>query len=418
MPLELQGFKAWISVDRKETPCYGIEESEDGKGITGWIASEEGKVDGIKCRGVIMDEINFPTDIYYNAGLDTSATTVAPFLFGSVKLTDDDSIVDASLSSRLGDISLSIWRIQLGSVEEFCPEVTPQEQEIHERGMKAIQHRVKLGNEVSSFFDSNSVYCTKDIDSEPLVTFTFKYRPFDVLKANGVAPVPPASDDNRMTVDVPNDEPLSAKIEESEAIPFGDDLTLDVVDGPEENVIVTAPAGAKRKAEQEPDREPKQEQEPIDKAVSEESEGTQAMADRVKALEGDIETYQDALKFCRDDLKKHQQDVAIQEEILSNRQKELKACRDKLEARQAALKARQVELEILKARNSATVSRHLPGFKRIDVSEIELYVVHTGEGPSVHRQFECDDLRVESESKGKRVKVEATLGGVIDSPSI
>ncbi|KAF7981211.1 hypothetical protein HWV62_34547 [Athelia sp. TMB] len=380
MPLELQGFKAWISVDGKETPCYGIEESKDGKGITGWIASEEGKrfsvkwtipvhlrgttmngevqVDGIKCRGVIMDEAYSLTDIHYKAGLDTSATTIAPFLFGSVKLTDDDSIVDASLSSRLGDISLSIWRIKLLSVKDFSPEAAPQEQEIHERGMKAIKHRVKLGDEVFNVAADKLISYTRGIDKEPLVTFTFKYRPFDVLKANGVAPVTPASDENRMTVDVPNDEPLSAKIEESEVIQF---------DGPEENEIVTVPVGAKRKAEQEPDREPKQEQELKDKSVPEELEGTQAMADRVTALEGDIETYQDALKFCRDDLRKHQQDVAIQEEILINRQKELKACQDKLEARQAALKARQDELEILKARHSATVSKNLPGSKRVKV---------------------------------------------------
>ena len=44
MPLELQGFKAWIVSNGEETPCYGIEQSDDGKGVTGWIASEEGKV--------------------------------------------------------------------------------------------------------------------------------------------------------------------------------------------------------------------------------------------------------------------------------------------------------------------------------------------------------------------------------------
>lgn len=44
MPLELNGFKAWIESDGKELEVYRAETSANGTKITGWIASETGKV--------------------------------------------------------------------------------------------------------------------------------------------------------------------------------------------------------------------------------------------------------------------------------------------------------------------------------------------------------------------------------------
>lgn len=47
MPLELNGFKAWIECDGKELEAYAVETGVNGKMISGWIASETGKVNGL-----------------------------------------------------------------------------------------------------------------------------------------------------------------------------------------------------------------------------------------------------------------------------------------------------------------------------------------------------------------------------------
>lgn len=44
MPLELEGFTAWIDSDGEEIACHGIELSENRNEVTCWIPSEEGKV--------------------------------------------------------------------------------------------------------------------------------------------------------------------------------------------------------------------------------------------------------------------------------------------------------------------------------------------------------------------------------------
>ncbi|KAF7981536.1 hypothetical protein HWV62_33123 [Athelia sp. TMB] len=362
MPLELQGFKAWISVDGEETPCYGIEKSEDGKAVTGWIASEEGKVrdqaplqalpvsehgsldslgyleilcqvDDIKCRGVIMDEASSPTDIYFTDGLEISAATFAPFLFGSVKLTDDDSVLDASLSSSLGDISLSIWRTKLISVREFGPEVILPEQQIHERAKKAILHQVKLGDEEVRASEKNT-YKTKRLDKQPLVTFTFKYRPLNVLEANVIVP-PESAKRREMPVAHKSrnpDEPTdphgteavqSAKLEADTSAPI--------------------PATKKRKARQEP------KQESIDERVPDESAAAQVLAAQITVLEDEVESRQEELESRRAEL--------------LTRQAELDAGLDRL-------KARQEKLATLKAKHTAMVSKNT-AFKRVKV-EIDL----------------------------------------------
>ncbi|KAF7981210.1 hypothetical protein HWV62_34545 [Athelia sp. TMB] len=353
MPLELRGFKAWISVDEKETPCYGIEKSKDGKAVTGWIASKEGKkfsvkwtrpvhlygtlmrgavqVDDIKCAGRIMFKDDSPTCIYEKSGLDKSADIFSPFLFGSVDLTDDDSVLDASLSSRLGDISLSIWRTELASVAEFTPDAVPPEQQIHECAKKAILHQVKLGDEVSKACSKES-YITRCLDRQPLATFTFKYRSLDVLVANGI--VHRAPENTCKIADEPNDGPPGTHD------PHGSDAIEAVQRAKlETDVIASASIRRKRKAKQDP------KQELIDEGVPEESAAAQVLAAQITALEDEVESRQDELESRRAEL--------------LTRQAELDAGLDRL-------KARQEKLATLKAKHMAMVSKNTV-FKRVKV---------------------------------------------------
>jgi len=106
-------------------------------------------------------------------GLSTSPTTVKPFTFGELKLTDDNAFLATSATADIGEIQLKIWRVvSLGKGKHVAPLV---EQKVHERAKKATSHRVILGDDVQR--PSRKTYQTKILDKEPLVTFVFKYRP-------------------------------------------------------------------------------------------------------------------------------------------------------------------------------------------------------------------------------------------------
>jgi len=72
----------------------------------------------------------------------------------------------------------------LGRDEKY--NLPPAEQKIHERAKKATAHRVNLGDDVQRPY--KGLLKTRNLDEDPLVTFVFKYRPLDVLKANGIVP--------------------------------------------------------------------------------------------------------------------------------------------------------------------------------------------------------------------------------------
>ncbi|KZP09216.1 hypothetical protein FIBSPDRAFT_242086 [Athelia psychrophila] len=204
MPIELEGFEAWIDSGGKEIACYGVEKSEDGKEVTCWIPSEEGKgfsvkwtrdscrsttpwsgqvqVDDIVCKGVCTYPGN-SKDIFSRHGFPTSSSTIKPFLFGAVNLTDDDRFLDMLPSKNLGDIKLEIWKSEIEAPGTGRPRVPPKEQQVHERSKKAAIHRVQLGAEIVCFQKSVQ---TKIISTCATATFIFKYRPIAVLRANGI----------------------------------------------------------------------------------------------------------------------------------------------------------------------------------------------------------------------------------------
>ncbi|KZP16449.1 hypothetical protein FIBSPDRAFT_60370 [Athelia psychrophila] len=209
MRIELQGLAAFIVCGGDEVPCHGIEKSEDGKSVVCWIASEVGKefsvnwtktrhisgdtegrvqIDDMDCGGKLMRESAAPDYVYCHQGYRTSATTIKPFLFVPLKLTDDDQFLDTSPSTELGDIILSIYRIEITSITDRGPVAPPQEQQVHERTKKATVHRVKLGTEKAC--SSTQGVSSKNLDTHPFAKYVFKYRPIDVLQANGIAPAP------------------------------------------------------------------------------------------------------------------------------------------------------------------------------------------------------------------------------------
>jgi len=119
------------------------------------------------------------------SGFSTSSTTIRPFSFAPLQLTDDDAFLD-SASKDLGEISIQIWRIAVAGINyKWGP--APVEQKVHERSKKATSHRVQLDAEVTRPHRNGRV--ARRLDKEPLLTFIFKYRPLELLQANGIAPL-------------------------------------------------------------------------------------------------------------------------------------------------------------------------------------------------------------------------------------
>jgi len=79
-----------------------------------------------------------------------------------------------------------------------------------------MAHRVKLGDDI--FTPQKQPLGVKKLDGAPLVTFTFKYRSLDVLKANGI--VPAATENKRPAVaqEVEDVKPETIEIEDEDEI--------------------------------------------------------------------------------------------------------------------------------------------------------------------------------------------------------
>ncbi|KIJ98149.1 hypothetical protein K443DRAFT_681020 [Laccaria amethystina LaAM-08-1] len=208
--LQLGNLSAWITVDGKELKEYGVEISDDGKEATCWIPSKVGQqfvvnwkytsrarrlptplgarlfLDGTKFSGGHMSDR--PTTVT-RIGVPSSKTTVKPFVFSKVELTDDDNFL--AMPSGIGEIKIVISEISVEkNTKALSYKAAMQElpQKVHERSKKGIVHGVSLANDVRRPEDSATVTKTRLRD---LVTFVFKYRPLDVLQANDIAPLPP-----------------------------------------------------------------------------------------------------------------------------------------------------------------------------------------------------------------------------------
>ncbi|KAJ7091964.1 hypothetical protein B0H15DRAFT_777696 [Mycena belliarum] len=216
MPLVANGFEACIKIDGLEVQIFQPEAVDEPSGETCWIASELNKgfsihwkntdvfcltasriwVDGIECPGEIIRGPNFDASV---SGRQTSATTVTPFVFADLDLTgiseiqprfirplDDDDFLDAGAHKDVGLIRVEIWTINQTGTIPYKTLAPTTEHKIHERAKKGVAHQIKLVVPVSVCARAAAVITY--LERVPLVTFTFKYRSIDLLRANGIAP--------------------------------------------------------------------------------------------------------------------------------------------------------------------------------------------------------------------------------------
>ncbi|KAJ7646753.1 hypothetical protein FB45DRAFT_891321 [Roridomyces roridus] len=205
-------FSAWITIEGVETQEYSVETSEDGKTVTCWIASELGKkfvvhwtnleyddaikgvikMDGNDCGATVTLAPSakrvLPRTVR-KEGVDQSAMNFKPFQFSSLASTDDDSLLTGpSVYEHLGVINLEIIPV-LVTAENTAPGGLNQSLSkltVHERSKKAVTQQITLAN--SEHRAKPMSFSTSKIAGPAFVRFQFKYRPIDVLRANGIAP--------------------------------------------------------------------------------------------------------------------------------------------------------------------------------------------------------------------------------------
>jgi len=215
MPVTYRDFSAWITSEGAELPTYKptVEEG-DGRTLTCWIPSEEGKkfqvhwmdhnggiatvghifFDGSlkgACNGAILLG-QIAGEVRTVAGAQVSNTGVRPFIFSKLETTEDD-FVTSSTSSDLGSIRLSIHRVvvtmsESGKHHEHVRTHGP----VHEKSKKAGSHIASYGNEEPIGTRPAFLKCQlyDPLDKNPYVRFIFKYRSSALLQANGIAPLP------------------------------------------------------------------------------------------------------------------------------------------------------------------------------------------------------------------------------------
>ncbi|KAJ7354667.1 hypothetical protein DFH08DRAFT_1077325 [Mycena albidolilacea] len=203
MRLKANGFESWICINDGEIEQFKPQTVEHPTGQTCWIASEVDKgfsihwrntdvfcqtaariwVDGIECAGEIILGPNREATI---SGRRTSGSTVSPFRFSPLNLTDDDEFLESAGHKDVGLIRVEIWTINMAGTKPYSNIAPVEESKIHERSKKGGTHQIKFDEEIVQVPRSAAII--EYLERSPLVTFTFKYRSIDLLRADNIAP--------------------------------------------------------------------------------------------------------------------------------------------------------------------------------------------------------------------------------------
>ncbi|KAH8113108.1 hypothetical protein DFH11DRAFT_362259 [Phellopilus nigrolimitatus] len=207
-----ENFDAWVTSDGERFEEYDIKVV--GNVVTCYVASEVDKIFQVQWRNYeepwfISNAVRVAVD---GAQLDSTAcrhelgvrwseskghwmnaTSYRPYKFSAVTFTDDETVATSS-SKDLGVITVTISRVILSAARGFfISEKLPENlgMPLNERAKKMGSHKVNLDDvakegEVSRGTATATLY-PGIID--PFVTFHFKYRSKDILRALEIIPV-------------------------------------------------------------------------------------------------------------------------------------------------------------------------------------------------------------------------------------
>jgi hypothetical protein len=193
MPLQLNGIEAWITLENKVHVQELHPEVDEETGVaTCWISGEPGQpfvirwrdmsdpttthqhdysgfvtMDGYELGGRVLHARSYASAIF--SQIPTSATSSMPLTFSNLPRT-------AGIGpdwQTLGTISIDVHVVEVGEGNR-----------LHE-GYSHYYRR-----DEGSPLSSAKPHCSTEVTSlRKIATFTFKYRPLDILQEYGIAPV-------------------------------------------------------------------------------------------------------------------------------------------------------------------------------------------------------------------------------------
>ncbi|KIP06364.1 hypothetical protein PHLGIDRAFT_30526 [Phlebiopsis gigantea 11061_1 CR5-6] len=210
--MKYDGVSFSIKVGEDTIEEYEVTVNKETKELACWIPSEVGaefcivgnndlKEYGVLCwvkldgRNTCIEWMDASESNCMIEGALVAENAVLPFVFSPILLTDDETARHRAIPDlhALGTIQVMIRR---GKVVSKKPWTKPSNVDLsnlgplHERTKKAGAHCVSLGKqrqvEKASMLSCKSV----DTEDEPYCTFLFRYRPRDVLQAQGIIAAP------------------------------------------------------------------------------------------------------------------------------------------------------------------------------------------------------------------------------------
>ncbi|KAJ7143131.1 hypothetical protein C8R43DRAFT_1015685 [Mycena crocata] len=224
MAVSISNFTAWITIEGSNCPVYALRHTASTTDATCWIPSQEGKkfsvnwsnatrdrpiyaqlsIDGVVCSTHFMlDAHSYPYDA---AAIGVSYATTSDytrrdFVFSAIQVTDDDAyLYTLDNPPAFGTIRLELWEANIDQItrapfqHRYGGEVL-ESQIIHETSKKAGAHHVKFGGEYVVPQPTVNMVTGTQLGARALATFTFNYRPANILMAGGIIPrpLPPSS---------------------------------------------------------------------------------------------------------------------------------------------------------------------------------------------------------------------------------
>ncbi|TCD68339.1 hypothetical protein EIP91_010977 [Steccherinum ochraceum] len=206
------GLSAQILVDGEKLEEYG-EEVVNGNTVSCYVASQVDQNFVIQIENTSQDLVTFRTwidgkdvqgllcsrgDTDVVEGVDVTPTTMRPFHFGALRLTDDDTVRDLVAGKDVGCIELRVLRARPGTSKpatfrDHSSHIS--DEAVHERSKKSGSHRVALGTTQNQPAVERVRTQKLDPSDRPYARIRFLYRPHDLLQAQGIIPAAQSSSD-------------------------------------------------------------------------------------------------------------------------------------------------------------------------------------------------------------------------------
>ncbi|KAJ7153675.1 hypothetical protein C8R46DRAFT_471510 [Mycena filopes] len=177
-------------------------------------------VDGMKCGGLHLSRGRNGEGTALRDSVSTSPNTRRPLTFSQQALTDDDAYLNTAISPDLGTIKVEFALIEPSRKKrERKWYVRDEPRILHERSKKGMGHSV-FGPEYNR---RNPTTMSGSHTLATLARFSFKYRPLELLRAEGIAPpapreerAGPPSDVVDLSMDADEDDAEEAEIKQLE----------------------------------------------------------------------------------------------------------------------------------------------------------------------------------------------------------